>query len=109
MAYDFETVAAFVNFNCETCHVGPVGDSHDPDLRNDQNQLYATLTTYTVPRCGNKPLIDPGNPDNSALIAAITGGQCGELPQMPYGCGEFCEVPNEIPALRQWIADGAQQ
>jgi hypothetical protein len=89
--------------------VGNVGDSHNPDLQNDQGQLHATLTSYVVERCGGKPLVSPEDPDNSALLLVIAGGQCEDIPQMPFGCGEFCQVPAEVPALRAWIDAGAMQ
>lgn len=105
----FARVAELVEYYCVTCHVGPGTCSHAPDLQNDQGQLYETLTTWTSPKCGDRKLVDPGNPDNSAIVLSMESG-CGELPRMPYGCAvEGCQADPYLPDLRQWILDGAPQ
>lgn len=92
-----------------TCHVGPGTCSHAPDLQNDQGQLYETLTTWTSPKCGDRKLVDPGNPDNSAIVLSMEA-ECGDLLRMPYGCSvEGCQADPYLPDLRQWILDGAPQ
>lgn len=105
--YDFETLATFIKTNCESCHVGMTGDSHNPDYRNDTDQLYTTLTTYTVERCEGKTLVEPGQPENSAFVLVIEGGHCEDIPVMPFGRDEFSTIPDEIPAIAAWIAAGA--
>lgn len=98
-----------IEANCVTCHVGPVGDSHDPDLQNDSGQLYATLTSYMVERC-EQPLVTPSDADSSAIAMVIEGNKCGDIPQMPLGCPEFCDVRDQhLPRLRAWIAAGAPE
>jgi len=50
-----------------------------------------------VSKCEDLPLVNPGNPDGSALVKVLEG-ECAKVPQMPLDCipGEFgtC-VPEE--------------
>jgi hypothetical protein len=87
--------------------------THHPLTLAVNDQLYTTLTTHVSMRCGSIPLVTPGNPQQSALVA-ILKGPCGETPRMPNGCiedefGNTC-VPDEyIAAIEQWVANGAPQ
>jgi hypothetical protein len=78
---------------------------------NNDEQLYANLTSYVSAACGNTKLVTPGNPAQSALVTILTG-PCGMTPRMPYGCSADAGdcIPDEyIAAVRQWIANGAPQ
>jgi hypothetical protein len=90
------------------------------DLRDD-GDLYYELTTWISELCGNKFVVNPGNPDQSAILDVLTTG-CGAvapncligqecIPQMPVNCtpGFDCVAPEKIEAIRQWIANGAPQ
>jgi hypothetical protein len=75
------------------------------------DELYTTLTTETSDGCEGLPLVDPGNPEGSALVRLIKE-DCGEIQRMPAGCiqNEFensCVPDNYIAAIEQWVADGA--
>lgn len=71
--------------------------------------LYAKLTTYKADMCGNRVLVKPGSPDDSAFYLA-QAGKCGALPQMPFGCTpayDNCTPMDKLEGIRQWIAAGA--
>jgi hypothetical protein len=94
------------------CHgvngMAPPNDPLELPLNDDQ-QLYANLTSYVSRACGNLKLVDPGNPARSALLR-ILEGPCGTTPRMPYGCSAEAGdcIPDEyIAALAQWISVGA--
>lgn len=73
----------------------------------DDATLYATLTTYVVTTCGNRVLVKPCHPDDSAFYLAQRG-MCGALlPQMPLGCVDDCTPENYLEGIREWIAKGA--
>ncbi|MEM7137876.1 MAG: hypothetical protein AAF500_14925 [Myxococcota bacterium] len=53
----------------------------------------------------DRPLVDPGNPDNSYLFDKIIGENLAPGTQrMPIG-GQLCDV--KIEAVEAWILDGA--
>jgi hypothetical protein len=93
------------NYGCtgSDCHGG---NSHTVKLLVNPD-LYTTLTTHVSKACGNLKVVEPGQPENSALIK-ILKGPCGLTPRMPYGCmDDSCVEPDVITALEQWIAAGA--
>jgi len=76
-------------------------------LRDDAN-LYKTLTTYVSEGCGNVPMVNPGKPDQSALVRALNGTGCTF--KMPLGCmNEHCWDSGMIGAISQWIANCAPE
>ena len=68
--------------------------------------LHTMLTTYTVAKCGGRVLVKPCKPEESALYL-VQKGQCEGVEKMPKGCVDTCTVPDELEAVRQWIANGA--
>jgi len=100
---DFATVRMIVQVQCggPGCH----NDSQSPHMVDDAN-LYATLTTFVSPRCGNRVLVKPCAPEESAFYLAQRG-QCGTLDKMPKGCTDLCTPDNYLEGVRQWIANGA--
>lgn len=72
----------------------------------DDASLYTTLTTFVSPMCGNRVLVKPCAPDESAFYLAQRG-QCGTLDKMPKGCVDLCTPDNYLEGVRQWIANGA--
>jgi len=71
--------------------------------------LYAKLTTYKAAMCGNRVLVKPGAPDDSAFYLA-QAGKCDGLPQMPFGCVpayDNCTPMDKLEGIRAWIAAGA--
>jgi hypothetical protein len=88
------------------CH----NDDQNPlNLRLD-DQLYTRLTTRISANCGNIPIVNPGKPQESALVK-ILKGPCGPTVRMPLGCVDdldtACIPTDYIAAITQWIASGA--
>jgi hypothetical protein len=72
-------------------------------------QLYSTLMTFVSQKCGNRVLVKPGSPEDSAFYLA-QAGLCGNtLPRMPFGCVDRCTPPDYLEGVRQWIQNGAPQ
>lgn len=107
---NFATVVQIAQVKCggAGCHAG--GDQKPTLLGADNGSLYSTLKTYVVKACGNRLLVKPGAPQDSAFFLAQKG-QCGsELPQMPLGCSDDTCVPSDyVEGVRQWIANGAPE
>lgn len=119
IAATFETAVIVFTTNQPTCTSADCHGGHPGaiDLRPDE-ELYERLTTTSSEVCGNL-IVNPGSPDQSALVQVLTTG-CGNvapqcsigtecIPRMPLECTEGfdCIPPNYIEALRQWIANGA--
>lgn len=92
-------------------------DCHGSDefhvgLNPNDPELYDTLMTTAVPRCGNRVLVVPGDPEASALMKALKG-ECEMTPIMPAGCipgeGGGCIYPEVIEAIGEWITKGAPE
>jgi hypothetical protein len=88
------------------CH----NDDQNPlNLRLDE-QLYTRLTTRISANCGNIPIVNPGKPQDSALVK-ILKGPCGPMARMPLGCVDdldtACVPADYVAAITQWIANGA--
>ncbi|WP_438029856.1 hypothetical protein [Sorangium sp. So ce233] len=79
------------------------------DLKVDE-ELRTRLTSHVSRNCGDMLIVNPGKPEESALIK-ILKEPCGTTPRMPIECvndGDAkCVPPDYIEALTQWIADGA--
>lgn len=98
------------------CHGGEVPllliDTWENFPRREDHSPYdlltETLLNYTVEHCANSPLVDPGNPENSALVKALAR-QCDDPTWgMPDGCFETPCVPQVyIDFISEWIAAGA--
>ncbi len=105
----FETVQFVIqNATCfgAACH----NDDMNPlNLRIDGG-LHMRLTSRISKNCGDIPIVNPGKPEESALIK-ILKGPCGPTPRMPVECvneGDARCIPDDyIQAMSQWIADGA--
>jgi hypothetical protein len=90
--------------------IGLTGPLSDDDL-------YTTLTTFVAPRCGNRVMVKPCDPDGSAFWRAQAGMCEGlppmvPLPRMPFGCRpeyDQCTSPDQLDGIRQWIATGASR
>jgi len=84
-------------------------DNTPPALLVDDAKLYSTLLSYVSSYCGNRVLVKPGSPQDSAFYLA-QAAQCGDsLPQMPLGCVDACTPPDYLEGIRQWIENGAPQ
>ena len=112
------SVRQVVDLTCQgsDCHtqgdrepfmIGLMGPMADADL-------YNKLTTYKAVRCLNRPMVKPCDPEGSAFYLAQMGrcegamvGDPVPLPQMPFGCVDYCTAPDKIEGIRQWIANGA--
>jgi len=70
--------------------------------------LADTLLNQHIMRCADSPLVDPGHPENSALIKALS--RACEDPEwgMPDGCHETpCAPQGYLDFIGEWIAMGA--
>jgi hypothetical protein len=90
------------------CH----NDAQNPlNLRVD-DQLYGRLTSHISKECGGIPVVNPGKPQESAVVK-ILKGPCSATPRMPLGCVDdqdsTCIPADYIAAITQWIANGAPQ
>jgi hypothetical protein len=92
------------------CHaVGGMAPPGNPLTLQNTPDLYANMTSYVAKDCGNLKLVNPGKPEESALLK-ILKGPCGAVPRMPYMCsGEACIPDDYIAALSQWIANCAPE
>lgn len=93
------------------CHAegNVVAPPDDPLVLQDDADLYVHMTSYVSKACGNIKLIDPGNPDGSALVK-ILQGPCGDTPRMPRECSDDACIPAEyIDAISRWISAGAPE
>lgn len=99
------------------CHAGEVPllliDTWEGFPRREDHSPYDKLTDtlllYTVDHCHDSPLVDPGYPENSAIIKALSR-QC-EDPEwgMPDGCSTTPCIPQEyIDFIAEWIELGAE-
>lgn len=88
------------------CH----NDAQNPMNLKVDDKLYARLTSHVSKNCGNLPIVNPGKPQESALVK-ILKGPCTPTPRMPLGCVDdedaACIPPEHIAAITQWIAIGA--
>lgn len=99
------------------CHGGEVPllliDAWEDFPRREDHSPYdlltETLLKYTVDHCANSPLVDPGHPENSAIIKALSRSCDDPSWGMPDGCFETPCVPQEyIDFIAEWIAAGAE-
>jgi hypothetical protein len=92
------------------CHaVGGMAPPGNPLTLQDTAELYATMTSYVARDCGNIKLVNPGKPEESALLK-ILKGPCGAVPRMPYMCSDDACIPDDyIAAISQWIATCAPE
>jgi hypothetical protein len=94
--------------NGAACHGGG-GSGLSLPTSND-SQLYTNLTSTVVKDCGNNPVVNPGKPDQSALIEVLSMDCDTTVTRMPRGCtaDDNCVPQEYIDAVAQWIANGAQ-
>lgn len=100
-------VKTVIGFYCggAGCHNEGQAPNYFP---GDDATLYRTLTEYKVTKCGGRVLVKPCAPQESAFYLAQTEAMCGELPRMPFGCGQgSCTAAEDLEDVRQWIAKGA--
>ncbi len=105
---NFATVSQIVQIKCagSGCHNG---DTPPTMAGIGDAKLYTALTTFVSTLCGNRVLVMPGLPDQSAFYLAQKG-LCGDyLPQMPLGCVDNCTPADYLDGVQQWIANGAPQ
>lgn len=120
IAPTFETVKTILTENVTSCVGSDCHGGHQGrlDLRVNEG-LLGRLTSSSSDLCG-MPIVDPGQPNNSALVKLLREG-CGDvgancrvgtecIPRMPIGCTEGTDcIPEEyIKAVEQWIQDGAE-
>jgi hypothetical protein len=111
------------DYSCASadCHSGGHDHSAVPLRLVQDEQLYMELLTHMSVKCGNIPVVDPGNPEGSALVKVLTEG-CDEnlnpdeepIPLMPYGCEKTewdnsCVADEYVTAIEEWILAGAPE
>jgi hypothetical protein len=103
----FQTVRDTVDFYCggSGCHGSGETAPNIYGVRDDA-ALYKTLTTFKSALCGNRVLVKPGSPQDSAFFLA-QADMCKPLDRMPKGCVDNCTAPDYLEGIRQWIAAGA--
>jgi hypothetical protein len=90
-----------------TCGGGGCHNDNTMPMMVDDATLYTTLTTYKATKCGNRLLVKPGAPQESAFYLA-QAAMCGStLARMPSGCVDNCTPDEYLEGIRQWIAAGA--
>jgi hypothetical protein len=115
---NWTTVRDVVDITCTgaDCHatgdrepymIGLTGPLSDADL-------YNKLTTYKAAKCGDRVMVKPCAPEESAFYRAQAGmceGTAGvALAYMPFGCMPIydnCTAADLLEGIRQWIAKGA--
>jgi hypothetical protein len=85
------------------CH-GQLG--RRPSLRSSDANLYETLETFVVSKCGGDKLVAPGTPSESALLEVVSGG-CGSLRMPPSCSGSTCIPSTDLTTVTRWIESGA--
>jgi hypothetical protein len=88
---------------CSKCHIGA---SAPEGLQLDAAHSYNLLVGVASVEEPNLLRVDPGNPDTSYMVLKIEGAPGIEGGQMPLGETPLPQAT--IDAMRQWIADGAQ-
>lgn len=91
-------VAALLDEQCSGCH-GAGGDPADPgglDLSRPPSALVGMKSVVN-----GRPLVVPGDPDASYLLAKIVPGATIDGDVMPVG---DALPPEQVDAVRQWIA-----
>lgn len=103
----FQTVRDTVNFYCggPGCHGSGETGPNIYGVASDAT-LYKTLTTFKSVLCGNRVLVKPGSPEDSAFFL-VQADMCQPLDRMPKGCVDNCTAPDYLEGIRQWIAAGA--
>ena len=116
-AVTFVEVRPILQKNCTaSCHDGQSNSLDDFVFKDDRGDLYERLLAplpATVPAaCQKRPLVVPGRPDRSLLVAMIEKpdgprGDCAE--RMPHRCPErrSCITPGDLKTIRVWIEAGA--
>jgi hypothetical protein len=107
----FKTIIRYSNPTCAASDCHGNNEANPLDLTID-DELMMNLLNTTSEACGNVPVVDPGNPEGSALVMLLKG-PCGELERMPRNCNNAedcnCVPDNYIAAVEQWIAMGAPE
>jgi hypothetical protein len=106
-APSYAEIYYLINQTCANivCHVPGY---YMPDLSDANDDQYDILMNTHIEQCGGVPLVDPGNPDGSAIMM-VTHHQCGEL-AMPKDCTDPVCIPQQsVDALSAWIAAGASR
>lgn len=110
----FAQVGQVLNATCTSgpnCHGnGGFGTQPIKFTNADLPTLYQTLTGGTkAEECQNKPLVTPGDPSNSAIVAAVKR-ECGSMFAMPPTCGPQqnpCIPQTDLDLIVDWIQGGA--
>lgn len=93
---------------CNFCHSLPPNDKSNGKLSMGQDKAtaYAAIVgkTSSSSKCGGKPLIVPGQPDQSLFFLKLETPPCGD--HMPLGGDPL--PADQIDMVRSWIAAGAK-
>ena len=105
----FAQVQAVFDEHCVTCHYGNELQRGNGDVR--ANLLEATTTCFTDGEVFEKPVLTPGDPENSTLWhkTANVDLSCGrEMPANGLG-GLIEEDPDGFAIVEAWILAGAPE
>ncbi len=94
---------------CNQCHSNPANDVGNGKLSMgaDQAAAYASLVgkASASSKCGGKPLVTPGDPENSLFYQKMTANPpCGG--HMPLGGDPL--TAEQLDMVHSWIAAGAK-
>ncbi len=92
--------------NCVVCHQGPISTAPG-GMSLASGSSYVNLVNV---KSGESPLnrVQPGSPDQSYIIAKLTGNQSavgGSGQRMPFNQPPLPQ--QQISLIQQWIAEGA--
>ena len=87
-----DQVAPLLERRCLNCH-------NESDRKGD-------FSLQTSQQLRDSGFVEPGNPDESQLIRVVVAESHGERPAMPKDGSPLTD--EEVGALRQWIAAGAE-
>lgn len=105
----FKAIIAYSNPTCAASDCHGNNEANALNLLGDDATIYNNLLNTMSVACGNIPVVDPGYPENSALVMLLKG-PCGDLERMPRLCNDIdcnCVPDNYIAAIEQWIANDA--
>jgi hypothetical protein len=108
--YDtFQQIVLATSCDSSDCH----GEHADLVLRGTPDEVYDHLINTVSEECGGLKVVEPFDPDASALVRLLKGA-CGSLPQMPKECDcdpvpyiNNCIPPDYVAGVEEWIRAGA--
>ncbi|MCY1035076.1 Ig-like domain-containing protein [Corallococcus sp. BB11-1] len=100
--YSTDVQGVWSSGSCTGCH----GTSGGLNLASGSSYSHLVNVNATVASCSTLKRVQPGDPDNSALIRKMEGTTCGSrMPQK--NTAYFDQNPGLVVRVRSWILAGA--